>query len=76
MAQITLYVDEPTRERLRLAAAQTEMSQSRYVAELIRRATQDDWPDEVRALAGSLRDFPSAEALRDNPGTDADRAAW
>lgn len=76
MAQITLYVDEQTRERLEQAAARRAVSQSRYVAELIRRATEDEWPEEVRALAGSLRDFPNAEALRAGQADDVARLPW
>ena len=46
------------------------------VAELIRRATEDEWPEEVRALAGSLRDFPNAEALRAGQADDVARLPW
>ena len=44
------------------------------VADLIRQAVDDRWPDEVLALAGAVQDFPRAEALRGNEGTDTPRA--
>lgn len=73
MAQITLYIDDDTQARLREAASRRAVSQSQFVADLIRRATADQWPEEVLALAGSLRGFPSAEDLRRDAGVDADR---
>jgi hypothetical protein len=64
MAQITLYIDDATQKRLREVAAQRKVSQSQFVAELIRKATALEWPPEVLALAGSVPDFPLAEELR------------
>lgn len=76
MAQITLYIDEATQSRLREAAARCRVSQSQFVVELIRRATDDRWPDEVLALAGAVPEFPDASALRAGEPVDARRAEW
>ena len=73
MAQITLYIDEATQARLREAAAQRKVSQSQFVADLIRRASDDAWPAAVLALAGSVPDFPLAEELRAGFPPDLDR---
>lgn len=73
MGQITLYIDDTTQARLREAAASRAVSQSQFVAELIRRATDDRWPDAALALAGALPDFPDAAALRAGTGTDLPR---
>jgi hypothetical protein len=73
MAQLTLYIDDDVQSRLRDAASRRQVSQSQFVAELIRRATATAWPEEVRALAGSLPDFPLAEELRAGQGPDAER---
>jgi hypothetical protein len=73
MGQITLYIDDTTQARLREAAASRAVSQSQFVAELIRRATDDRWPDAALALAGALPDFPDAAALRAGAGTDLPR---
>ena len=75
MAQITLYIDDATQARLREAAAQREVSQSQFVADLIRRATAADWPAEVLALAGAVPGFPLAEELRANQPPEAERVA-
>ena len=76
MAQITLYIDDSTQGRLRAAALSRRVSQSQFVADLVRRATDATWPDEVLALAGSAPDFPQAEALRAGGPDDAARVLW
>ena len=58
MPQVTLYIDEATQARLREAAAQRKVSQSQFVAELIRNATANQWPAEVLALAGIAQSAP------------------
>ena len=76
MAQITLYIDAATQQRLREAAALRKVSQSQFVADLIRQATANEWPPEVLALAGSVPDFPLAEELRAGLPPDAERVLW
>jgi Ribbon-helix-helix protein, copG family len=76
MAQITLYIDDQIQRRLKEAAARRNVSQSQFVAELIRRATATEWPDEVLALFGSVPDFPLADELRAGLPPDSPRAEW
>lgn len=77
MAQITLYIDDATQQRLREAAEQRKVSQSQFVADLIRKATAArEWPPEVLALAGAIPDFPLAEELRAGMPPDAPREPW
>jgi len=64
MAQITLYIDAATQARLRDAASQQKVSQSQFVADLIRRATDNVWSPQALALFGSDPDFPLADELR------------
>lgn len=73
MAQLTLYLDDELLTRLRASAARQHVSQSQFVANLIRQAVDDRWPEEVLALAGALPTFPLAEELRANMGADAPR---
>lgn len=73
MAQITLYIDEATQARLREAAAQRKVSQSQFVADLIRRETESTWPPAALALMGSIPDFPLADELRAGLPPDAER---
>jgi hypothetical protein len=73
MAQVTLYLDEETIERVRRAARASGLSQSRWLAELVREKTAREWPDAVRELAGAWGDFPEADALRRSAGRDVKR---
>jgi hypothetical protein len=73
MAQITLEIDDDTQTKLRDAAAQHKVSQSQFVADLIRRATANVWPADALALFGSVPDFPLAEELRASLPPDAVR---
>lgn len=67
MPQVTLYIDEDTDAKARAAAQAAGVSYSRWVVELIRARTRDEWPLAVRELAGSYRAFP----LRDETGEPA-----
>lgn len=73
MAQITLYIDDALQARLRESSARLRVSQSQFVADLIRQAVANHWPDEVLALAGSIPDFPTADGLRAGQAADAPR---
>ena len=75
MAQITLYLDDALLSRLRASAARQRMSQSQFVANLIRQDVDDRWPEDVLALVGALPDFPYPEALRAELGADAPHPA-
>ena len=69
-------IDAATQARLRAAAMWRQVSPSRFVAELVRRATGANWPDELLALAGSAPAFPRAGALRLQAADDTARLAW
>jgi len=56
--QITLYIDQETDSKARAAARAAGVSYSKWVAELIRSRTRDEWPEMLRKLAGSRPDFP------------------
>lgn len=76
MAQITLYIDDAVQARLKAAAASRQVSQSQFVADLIRRATATEWPRDVLELFGSVPDFPLAEELRSGQPADLARSPW
>ena len=73
MAQLTLYLDEATEKKMKQAAKEAGISQSRWVAELIRSRTATTWPASLASLAGSWSDFPMAEELRAEEGEDVRR---
>ena len=58
MPQVTLYIDEETDAKARTAAEATGVSYSRWVADLIRSRTRDQWPESIQRMAGGIPDFP------------------
>ena len=73
MAQVTLYLDGETVERVRRAARASGLSQSRWLAQLVRKKTAREWPVVVREMAGSWGDFPEAEEIRRTAGKEVAR---
>ncbi len=73
MPQVTLYLDDETQARMKAAAKAAGVSQSRWLAEVVRLKTASEWPAEVVELAGTWRDAPTAEALRRSKARDVRR---
>jgi hypothetical protein len=73
MVQVTLYLDTETEARMKAAAKTAGISQSRWVADLIRKRTATQWPESVARLAGAWADLPTAEEIRAGLGEDAPR---
>jgi hypothetical protein len=73
MGQITIYLDSDTEEQMRRHVKGKGLSQSKWIAGLIREKLQTEWPESVVALAGAWKDFPTAEELRVDLGLDAVR---
>lgn len=74
MAQVTIYLDDETEERMKRAAEEAGVSRSRWVAEAIRERTATTWPESFRGLVGSWGDdFPEVEEIRKELGEDLPR---
>ena len=73
MAQVTIYLDAATAAQMKRAAKAAGVSQSRFLAELVRRRTAREWPASVRRLAGAWADVETAERLRRRQGKDGKR---
>lgn len=73
MAQITIYLDPETAAKARAAAKAAGLSQSRWLADLIRRHAVVQWPRTVLRLAGSWPKFPGAAEIRGSLGQDLPR---
>jgi hypothetical protein len=73
MGQVTLYLDAETEARMKEAAKAEGISQSRWLADLIRERTAREWPPSVAALAGAWTDLPTVEELRKGMGEDIPR---
>ncbi len=75
MGQVTIYLDEETVIRMKEAARSQGLSQSQWVARLIRERTRNEWPATVVALAGAWADLPLSAEIRSTAGADTDREA-
>ncbi len=73
MGRVTVFLDAGTEEKMKTAAKAAGVSQSRWVADLIREKTATRWPDSIARLAGAWADFSTAEELRTGLGEDVSR---
>ena len=73
MPQLNLYLDEDTARKLKAVAKESGLSQSKWVAKVIRERVSDQWPPGLAALAGAWPDMPEAEDLRRGLGPDSGR---
>jgi hypothetical protein len=76
MSQITLYLDDATQALVEQAAKANGLSKSRWVAEIIRKYADHEWPQDCLALAGRFVDFPLREELPVNHAVDANRVGF
>lgn len=75
MSQVTLYLDDNTRKLVERAAKASGQSQSRWVAEAIRKQAAQCWPPGFLDLAGRFPDFPLREEVETLPA-DSSRISW
>ncbi|MCP4655932.1 MAG: CopG family transcriptional regulator [bacterium] len=73
MSQLTLYLDTETEAKMRQGAREAGVSLSRWVADLIREKTADEWPESISQLAGAWPDFPTREEIHASLGEDLPR---
>ena len=76
MAQVTLYLDEKTAERVKTAAKQAGLSRSRWLARLVQERTATEWPQAVKELTGAWSDLEPADGLRRGTGRDSRRSRF
>ena len=75
MGQITIYLDKQTEEKMRALAKAMDISQSKWIANLIQEKLQTEWPEAVINLVGAWDAFPTAEEIRAEMGEDNWREA-
>jgi hypothetical protein len=73
MGQITIYLDTETEKKMHKMIKKKGVSKSRWIAELIREKTSNTWPESIIKLSGAWKDFPNAEDIRKNLGSDVSR---
>jgi hypothetical protein len=76
MGQVTIYLDNEIENKMKTAAKTSDLSVSKWIANIIKEKISTDWPQDVVNLAGSWKeDFPTLEEIRSNPVVDASREA-
>lgn len=73
MTQVTICLDAEAASLVKKAAKAAGVSQSRWLADLIRRRTSREWPESVRHLAGAWAELHTAEDLRRGGGSNVRR---
>ncbi len=76
MGQITIYLENEIENKLKTAAKTSELSVSKWIANIIKEKISTKWPQDVVNLAGSWKeDFPSLEEIRSSQAVDTSREA-
>jgi hypothetical protein len=73
VAQISLYLEDGTAQKLRSVAESHGVSVSSLVADLIRNKIAREWPECVIRLAGAWKDFPTLDEIRQGQPEDVPR---
>lgn len=74
MGQVTIYLDNEIENKMKTAAKTSDLSVSKWIANIIKEKILTEWPQDVVNLAGSWKDdFPSLEEIRSSQTVDASR---
>ncbi len=73
MGQVTIYLEDTIELKMRSAAKSAHLSQSRWISNIIKEKIVDEWPDSIRKMAGSWKEFPLAEEIREDLPADHER---
>lgn len=74
MGQVTIYLENEIENKIKTAAKTSDLSVSKWIANIIKEKTSTEWPQDVIKLAGSWKeDFPSLEEIRSTHVVDASR---
>ena len=74
MAQLTIYLDEQSIQRIEEAASAEHVSVSRWVKARLIRSLDGEWPAGYFALEGSLDDEDLRMVAAPDPAYDVPRA--
>ncbi|MEA2115375.1 MAG: CopG family transcriptional regulator [Thermodesulfobacteriota bacterium] len=74
MGQVTIYLDNEIENKMKTAAKTSDLSVSKWIANIIKEKIVTEWPQDVVNLAGSWKDdFPSLEEIRSSQAADTSR---
>ncbi len=73
MGQVTIYLEDEVENKMRSSAKAMNLSQSKWVANLIKEKVVNEWPKSVTQLAGAWKDLPTSEEIRGSLSSDVMR---
>jgi hypothetical protein len=76
MSKITVYLNDAAQALVDRCAKAHGLSKSRWVAEIIRKYTAHEWPQDCLALAGRFADFPLREQAQTEQSVDTARVSF
>ncbi len=76
MGKVTIYLDSDIETKMRRVVKSADLSQSKWIANLIEEKIKNEWPQSVIELAGAWKDLPTAEEIRRTQGTDTRREVF
>jgi hypothetical protein len=72
---VTFYLDDELEKRMTANAKAMKLSKSKSIANAIREKLVNKWPANVQEMAGSWKDFPTLEEIRETKQQDVTRDA-
>jgi predicted transcriptional regulator len=73
MGQVTVYLDTEIEKRMQAVVKSMNLTQSKWIANLIEEKIKNDWPESVVKLAGAWKDLSTAGEIRKTEGADIKR---
>ncbi|NLC70244.1 MAG: CopG family transcriptional regulator [Desulfuromonadaceae bacterium] len=68
MGQVTIYLDPDTERKMHEAAKRSGLSQSKWIATLIREKTATTWPSSIAELVGAWQESSVADGKSEGSG--------
>lgn len=73
MPQVTIYLEEELMTNVKTATKIDGVSQSKWIADVIRARFRLEWPGNIKVLGGCWKEFPTLEEIRAQQAEDLPR---
>ncbi len=72
MTQLAIYIKDRLSEKLEKAVKASGKSKSKWIADIIKKELDDQWPEDFFNLAGSWKDDRGPDAIMKEIGRNTD----